>query len=240
MIRGGGRPYGAQKRHAIYFSSKASFDSKWNLAADDDESIWEYSAPVVPKERSPSTDTCSSTASSAAQEIATRYRARIPLAELRTSVSPSSEEYEESDASWTTALDNTLYPPEQSPPVPKTDNLIALCCPSHGEELSGSLREAVEIMEKNGRTDNDQLVCHRPGCRDVVRNLKALTYHLHVHNIHDETLMIMCHLSRKKFDYSFQLVLHCCRYEAGRIRSSPSSPLKQVFFRVLSRFTCLD
>jgi len=41
-------------------------------------------------------------------------------------------------------------------------------------------------MKTHGLGENDYLVCHRPGCRDTLRDVKALTYHLQIHNIHDQ------------------------------------------------------
>lgn len=42
------------------------------------------------------------------------------------------------------------------------------------------------VMEKYGLGEHDSLVCHRPGCRDTLRDVKALMFHLHIHNIHDQ------------------------------------------------------
>jgi hypothetical protein len=85
------------KRLATYFPSKVSFNTKWNFAADDDESTWEFSAPVAPSSRSSSCNTSGSASSTPAQEIIIRYRAGLSLDSLETrSSSPS----DCSDNSW--------------------------------------------------------------------------------------------------------------------------------------------
>jgi hypothetical protein len=46
--------------------------------------------------------------------------------------------------------------------------------------------EAMAAMNKYGLSEHDGIVCHRPGCRDTLRDVKALMFHLHIHNIHDQ------------------------------------------------------
>lgn len=108
------------KRYATYFPSKASFHTKWNFA--DDESTWEFSAPVAPS-RSSSTDTCSSSSSSPAQEIALRYRAGIPLNAVLTRSSTASEISTDSDVSWETAVDSASIFSEHVNYTPQKDDL---------------------------------------------------------------------------------------------------------------------
>lgn len=77
------------KRLATYFPAKVSFNTKWNFA-DDDESTWEFSAPVASSSRSSSCSTSSTSSSSPAQQIVICYRAGLPLDFLATrSSSPS-------------------------------------------------------------------------------------------------------------------------------------------------------
>ncbi|KAG6910258.1 hypothetical protein DXG01_012069 [Tephrocybe rancida] len=181
--RPGGRPYEAAKRHDTYFPSKASFDNKWNFS-DDDESTWEFSAPVPVRSiaRSFSTGTCSSASSSAAQEIALRFRAGMSLdAVLTGSASPSVSSVESNSASWDTPLDRTFD--DLPPPVPEKNERFAVCA---SPDLPDSFQEAMESMKHDGKSKEDQLVCHRPGCHDVVRNVEALMYHLQIHDVHDE------------------------------------------------------
>jgi len=89
------------KRYGIYFPAKASFQSRWNFA--DDESTWEFSAPVASYPRCDSTNTVSSSSSTPAQDIVLRYRAGLPPL-LRSST--SSETSSDSGASYRTAPTN--------------------------------------------------------------------------------------------------------------------------------------
>ena len=50
-------------------------------------------------------------------------------------------------------------------------------------------------MNECGLGEQDSLVCKRPGCRDTLRDVKALTYHLHIHNIHDRLVRFLTCLS---------------------------------------------
>ncbi|GLB40702.1 hypothetical protein LshimejAT787_0805730 [Lyophyllum shimeji] len=229
------RQHNPEKRHATYFPSKASFDAKWNFSSDD-ESTWEFSAPVAHIARSLSTDTCSSTSSTPAQEIAMRYRAGLPLQAVLTGSSSTSSSSEDSDASWQTApLDDESVTSEQVSPVADKNEPKAIHRQSRCDALLDALEEAMHAMKKAGRGENDRLVCHRPGCRDIVRDVRALMYHLHIHNIHDQSLT--CPSCGRHFDGSFQMGSHRCLTQGpySHLRSPPVSPIKEGFFRVLGK-----
>ncbi|KAG5642905.1 hypothetical protein DXG03_001912 [Asterophora parasitica] len=232
------RQHDREKRHATYFPSKASFHTKWNFA--DDESTWEFSAPVAPMVRCDSTDTCSSSSSTAAQDIAFRYRAGMPLKAVLTGSSSVSVLSDESDSTWETAplgdsspttdfgsesvIDSASAVSEQGPPVPEKDDLKAIQRHSRSEALMDTLEEAMDAMQRAGCTEDDRLVCHRPGCRDTLRDVKALMYHLHIHNIHDEILK--CPSCDAQFVSSFTMSFHRCQNQEARLRSPPASPIR--------------
>jgi hypothetical protein len=105
------------KRHATYFPSKASFNTKWNFS-DDDASTWEFSAPVAPMSRTSSSSSTGTAYSSPAQEIALKYRAGMPLESIH--MRSNSQSSEESDISWETApLDDSSS--DYVPTVPEKD-----------------------------------------------------------------------------------------------------------------------
>ncbi|KAG6895877.1 hypothetical protein C0992_011837 [Termitomyces sp. T32_za158] len=117
--------YDAGKRYATYFPSWASFDAEWNAA--DDESTWEFLAPMSSMASDSSTDSCSSASTTVAQEIATRYRAGMPLETLLSDFSPT--------PASSKVLDDTPLKPifsdhpitsesEVSPPIPEKDHLV--------------------------------------------------------------------------------------------------------------------
>lgn len=190
------------KRLATYFPSKVSFNTKWNFSADDDdESTWEFSAPVAPSSRSSSCSTSGTNYSTPAQEIVIRYRANLPLDSPDTRSSTSSAS---SDDSWEIAppedanipLDYASVVAERDlKAVHRRSRLAALeetvrfrsISRSHMYEfVCGQREEAMASMKKHGLGEHDGLVCHRPGCRDTLRDVKALMFHLHIHNIHDQ------------------------------------------------------
>lgn len=229
------RQHDQQKRHATYFPSKASFDTKWNFSSDD-ESTWEFSAPVAHIARSSSTDTCSSTSSTPAQEIALRYRAGMPLQAVLTGSSSASSSSNSSETSWKTApLDEASVTSEQGPAVPEKDELKAIHRQSRCDALLDTLEEAMDAMKRDGQGENDRLVCHRPGCRDTVRGVRALMYHLHIHNIHDQSFK--CPSCDKHFEGAFQMGFHRCQTQGTQLRSPPVSPIKEGFFRVLGKIS---
>lgn len=129
------------KRYGTYFPSKASFNSKWNFA--DDESTWEFSAPVAHIERSSSTDTCSSTSSSPAQDIVLRYRAGMTLEGIMTRSSTTSDASTNTDASWETALDNASIITDSAPPVPEKDDLKAIHRQSRCDALMNTVSRSL-------------------------------------------------------------------------------------------------
>lgn len=100
---------GNPKRYATYFPSEASIEAEQQNDTSDDDSTWEFSAPVSHSSRSSSSTSCTS-ASTPAQEIIIRYRSGMSL-ETRSS-SPS--QYSEPD-SWEmaspTALSHLEYLP---------------------------------------------------------------------------------------------------------------------------------
>jgi hypothetical protein len=49
------------------------------------------------------------------------------------------------------------------------------------------------MIKSDGLERHQPVVCHRPDCRDTLPNLKALVYHLHIHNISDRR--VPCTLS---------------------------------------------
>src|SRR6267154_360717 len=43
----------------------------------------------------------------------------------------------------------------------------------------------MEMIQVGRRTPGGTIRCQRPGCTDVLRDLEALKFHLHIHNIGD-------------------------------------------------------
>ncbi|KAF9463923.1 hypothetical protein BDZ94DRAFT_1321476 [Collybia nuda] len=219
------------KRHGTYFPSKASFHTKWNFS-DDDASTWEFSAPVAPTSRgssSSSSDGSESTAyGSPAQEIALKYRAGMSLDFVHKR--SGSESSVDSGVAWETApLDDSSS--DYAPIVSEEDEIKAIYRRSRFEALDDTREEAIAAMHKDGKNEHDNLVCHRSGCRDTVRDVRALMYHLHIHNIHDQTLPCTACGGLHDGDCSLDLD----RVQSRIQPAPPPSPLKAAFARVFSR-----
>lgn len=102
---------GNPKRYGTYFPSKASIEAEQQDDSSDDDSTWEFSAPISHSSRSSSSTSCTS-ANTPAQEIIFRYRSGMSL-ETRSS-SPSL--YSEPD-SWEMASPTALSHFECVPPA---------------------------------------------------------------------------------------------------------------------------
>lgn len=102
---------GNPKRYATYFPSKASIEAEQLYDTSDDDSTWEFNAPVSHSSRSSSSTSCTlPSASTPAQEIIFRYRSGMSLGTR--SSSPS--QYSESDSlelTSPTALSHLEYVP---------------------------------------------------------------------------------------------------------------------------------
>ena len=104
---------GNPKRYAIYFPSKASIEAEKLHGESDDDSTWEFCAPISPSSRSSSTTSAPCTP---AQEIIIRYRSGMSL-ETR-STSPSL--YSEPDC-WEMSSPTALSHLEHVPVTPDED-----------------------------------------------------------------------------------------------------------------------
>jgi hypothetical protein len=89
---------GNPKRYATYFPSEASLEAEQEHDASDNDSTWEFSAPLSPP-RTPSGTSCNTSNSSPAQDIAIRYRAGISFGFSNTVRSSSPPHHSEPD-SW--------------------------------------------------------------------------------------------------------------------------------------------
>jgi hypothetical protein len=118
------RIMGNPKRYATYFPSKASIEAEHQDDASDIDSTWEFNAPVS---SSSSNTSCTTSASTPAQEIVIRYRSGTSF-DTRSS-SPS--QYSEPD-SW-----------EMTPPA----------TPSHLEDVPVTPGQGIKARYRQSRYD---------------------------------------------------------------------------------------
>ncbi|TFK36680.1 hypothetical protein BDQ12DRAFT_754803 [Crucibulum laeve] len=198
-----------KRRHATYFPSEVSIEKK--RAGDDEISTWEYSAPISHASRSSSTSTCSSTGSTPAQEIVIRYRAtQMALNTLAGSSSPSISVYSQDEDE------------EED-----QDIAASFYLESDDDEKYKPNEEAMFVMNAQGVSENEKIVCQRPNCRDTLRDVKALMYHLHIHNIDSlDAPSFECSTCKHHFEGEKQYKAHRC------VKRSPSplmSPIRESF-----------
>ena len=103
---------GNPKRYGTYFPSKASIEAEQQHDSSDDDSTWEFSAPVLHSSRSSSGTSCTSVCTPA-KAIIIRYRSGMSL-DTRSS-SPS--QYSEADC-WEMSSPTALSPFEHAPVTP--------------------------------------------------------------------------------------------------------------------------
>ncbi|KAG0706683.1 hypothetical protein DFH29DRAFT_137639 [Suillus ampliporus] len=51
--------------------------------------------------------------------------------------------------------------------------------------MSAQQLQGLEMIQAGRCTPGAKIPCQRPGCTDVLRDLEALKFHLHIHNIGD-------------------------------------------------------
>ncbi|RXW20687.1 hypothetical protein EST38_g5152 [Candolleomyces aberdarensis] len=209
-------------------------------AADSDEetgsaslgSTWEFSAPAPPENsrRRSSVSAYSTMTSTPAQELASRYRAGMPLeAVLASSVSSSSQPKRATVNEYNPPLHATEY---KSSVVCDAD-LGPDCRQSRHDALLATMSEAWGYIEAQGVGMSDNIRCGRDGCNDVLRNFEALMRHLHIHNLGPS--LDICPRCNELMEDQQE---HVCQ-RRSRLHSLPSSglasPLKETFFRVMSK-----
>ncbi|KAJ6544994.1 hypothetical protein DFH09DRAFT_1509305 [Mycena vulgaris] len=238
------------KRNGVYFPGRVDLDlelvdAKLFTSADvddDDISTWEFHAPVASSTSWGSeVGTCTSPYQTPAQDVAYRYRAglKVDLGERSSSRSSSetrtacvSSDDEGDCYSSNLSLETASTMSSLSLPLPAHQEVKPMFRESRANALLDIREEALAIIRGDGVGEQDPVVCHRPDCRDTLPNMKALMYHLHVHNMHDRTYQ--CELCHKRFEARRGLMMHPCPRLAT---SLPSSPIRDTFMRVLTRIT---
>ncbi|KAJ7699747.1 hypothetical protein B0H14DRAFT_3035213 [Mycena olivaceomarginata] len=220
------------------------------VADDDDISTWEFHAPVA---SSPSllsrwnsdASTCASPYQTPAQDIVYRYRAglKVDLGECSScpeSSAAKSKSYggsffdDDSDSFDGSSLDSETCSTASSlsVPFPSQQQVKPAFRASRANALLDIREEALAVLKEDNLGEQDPVVCHRPDCRDTLSNMKALIYHLHIHNMHDRGHK--CEMCGKRFESQRTLTMHNCPRLAT---SCPSSPIRDTFMRVLTKIT---
>ncbi|KAK2460261.1 hypothetical protein APHAL10511_007650 [Amanita phalloides] len=165
----------ARKRYAIYLPSsrRSSISSIIDVLPSSTETAvnpWDFPAPEstasMYSKSSARTSVCRSVASTGTDQ-GSYSLPNSPLAETGSTLSMSPDTF----ANSTSCL-------------VERDIRIRYRQSSHGALLDAR-NEALEFMRKDGSEGEKSISCLRPGCNDRLRDVRALTYHLHIHNMTD-------------------------------------------------------
>ncbi|KAJ7846153.1 hypothetical protein B0H13DRAFT_2675697 [Mycena leptocephala] len=243
------------KRNGVYFPKPESVEGEPELVElvdatlfrsedvdDDDISTWEFRAPVASSlSWNSDASTCASPCQTPAQDVIYRYRAglKVDLGE-RSSSSENSESdkshatsfFDDSDSCSDLSIETSSTTSSFSLPFPAQQEVRPAFRESRANALLDIREEAIAIIKQDGLGEHDPVVCHRPDCRDTLPNMKALIYHLHIHNMHDRSYQ--CQLCGKRYESRRYLTMHPCPRLAT---SCPSSPIRDTFMRVLTKIT---
>ncbi|KIJ66840.1 hypothetical protein HYDPIDRAFT_26257 [Hydnomerulius pinastri MD-312] len=156
----------------------------------DEASQWEFcrkNASIDSTQAPSSAEESSASTISAAQQIIARYRA-----------THESDNHEEADTDTDEKElprlpddQRSMYTLATSGDAQSTMDLMWRPKPKvhlhrkDRQELVDAQSQAFEMMHSAGLKPTDRIQCRRRGCADVLRNVEALKYHLHIHNIGD-------------------------------------------------------
>ncbi|PPQ63949.1 hypothetical protein CVT24_009124 [Panaeolus cyanescens] len=177
------------RRYAIYYADSESETSSSQNINDNENapSCWEFEA-AHPPTRNFSNATCSSSTSTAAQDIIMAYRARSAVTSIATSVTSVSSGIPSMPLRYTPCRTDSDSPTDADfevidRPMSKCYNPLPIYRRSREVALEIEEQEAFAVMASQGARPNEQIVCQRPGCRETLRNVSCLTYHLHIHDM---------------------------------------------------------
>ncbi|KAI0312099.1 hypothetical protein OF83DRAFT_1087232 [Amylostereum chailletii] len=131
----------------------------------------------------------------------------------------------------TDELDTVVRPSAAPEPVPATHDL-------RGPAPTPPQREeAAQMMILNPRVDG-RIACQRPGCNDVLKDVRKLAYHLRIHDIHDRVSPpgFTCSACAGCYESRRELNMHDCeRHRAASVR-----PIKRRILRIVKTgWNCL-
>ncbi|KAJ7888793.1 hypothetical protein B0H13DRAFT_2041760 [Mycena leptocephala] len=195
---------------------------------DDDISTWEFRAPVASSlSWNSDASTCASPYQTPAQDVVYRYRAglKVDLGERssssETDKSHATSFFDDSDSCSDLSIETSSTTSSFSLPFPAQQEVRPAFRESRANALLDIREEAIAVIKQDGLGEHDPVVCHRPDCRDTLPNMKALIYHLHIHNMHDRSYQ--CQLCGKRYESRRYLTMH--------------PPIRDTFMRILTKIT---
>ncbi|KAJ7067319.1 hypothetical protein C8F01DRAFT_1079442 [Mycena amicta] len=225
------------KRHAIYFPKAedlASLHAKTSTSATSaaptlsKASFWASNALVAfPLLDAP--ESFDGPYPTPAQEIAYRYRAGLRIT-LESPVPFVKRVSMDEEIGGIVELYDTSDEDDQStssgdssaaPHVPLNFTPRPRFCPEQLKELSAVHKETVVDLRERGCSLTAAVHCGRPGCKNLVRDSKALVYHQHIHNVYDKSYK--CSGCRAYFTKRFELTMHLSLYHGVTVTGFANS-----------------
>ncbi|KAH7884344.1 hypothetical protein F5I97DRAFT_1929223 [Phlebopus sp. FC_14] len=215
-------------------------DSDEEDDADDEEDLsqWEFRATLADTDNTTvSASTCGTAEGScisAAQQIAARYRAAHTSspppqdeddADVREKALPRIPDDQRSMYTLATMGDaqstmDLMWRPKPKIQMRKRDK----------QELADAQSQAMEMMAAAGLSPTDKVQCRRHGCADILHDVNALKYHLHIHNIGDEldgttheevpTITSQVHEPVRKRSLGLSIAVPCCANSQSNTKPS--------------------
>ncbi|KAF8335149.1 hypothetical protein F5887DRAFT_620540 [Amanita rubescens] len=166
------------KRYAIYLPSSRRSYSDALFTSETRVDSWDLT-------RSESTGSLYSRSSA-------RPSMRESLAWLATDLSPASLPFvpksldgsKSAETSSTLSASSETYTPTSYTCLVEQDLRVRYTPSSHGALLDAH-EEAAKFMRNRESEEEKGIHCTRPGCNDRLRDVRALTSHLHIHNMTD-------------------------------------------------------
>ncbi|KAF9533962.1 hypothetical protein CPB83DRAFT_889747 [Crepidotus variabilis] len=219
------------KRFGVYIPSAQSlFDDHITDADDDSDSSWAFSAPN--RHSSSSSRSQLSSGSTPAQELVARYRNGQPVLfdETQSYDTPPTTPAD-SPKCFSPAVSFIDYGPESEygRDLPPVDGQFSRPL-SSVELLSATYEEASKMAQGLVKS----IPCKRPRCSDVLADVKALMYHLHIHEIDSRLAHPSIQLSTTIFEERTKSILASPSH-SWRKFSLPSVLLRSVFRRLVKR-----
>ncbi|KAJ8469687.1 hypothetical protein ONZ45_g9156 [Pleurotus djamor] len=162
-------------------------DSDSGSSSGDDEASWE--AQDSPLSQGSEGTNASIKPCTPAEYIVNCFRAGMSLEAIQSSAADMEGQNHNDlgDFDWVSSLDSESVHTQDSGLESATQphDAATFRIVDYGG-LAEARNEAYHVMSTDGLGERDAIACRRPDCRDVLQDVKALVYHLHIHNLHDE------------------------------------------------------
>ncbi|KAF8626118.1 hypothetical protein AX17_006613 [Amanita inopinata Kibby_2008] len=214
------------KRYAIYLLPSATSRDDVSLSSKASSST-QYSGPESTVSIYSTSSASRSIKDSPAQDVVNRYRAGLPV---ESSVSRTSSMSEDADSALSETL-NACVELDHTYCFVERD-ITFKYRQSSQIALEEAREEALSIARKCEAVGQKEIFCQRPGCHDKLRDAKALTCHLHIHNMTDAyevySVSNACHGTGCHFR------VQVCHMPSKHCNIFPMKSIRRIISRIMS------